>query len=477
MEEMDLREYWEIIVKKRSIIFIVFIVTVLAVTIYSFLATPIYEAFTTVMVRDSGSSMQSMLFEGMGGKSGNAAQNYTQIMKSRTILERVVATVGSEDLTTKNLEKAITIQPVQGSDILKISMQSPDPILAEVTVNTLADVFINWNRSYQQDDRRTARVFIEAQLESVSENLMIAEENLKEYKERERVLAPSQETISLIEQLAKLQTTLTEVVVGKEEVSERIDRVRASLSKEDETLISSTTIAENRFVSEFRSRLADLEIKLSSAKERYTDRHPTVLALQAEIADVTEKLAAEVERVVGTETRTLNTIHRELYGSLIALEVDSMALKSREVALRSLIEEYEAELGLLPARELELARLVRDAKVMEELYLLLRTRYEEARISEAMQTADVQVIDDAILPELPVKPRIKLNIAIGIVLGLFLGVGVAFLVEFIDNTLKTKEDVERLLGIPVLGQIPDLDLVDQGSRKIFQGKKGRDFSA
>jgi capsular polysaccharide biosynthesis protein len=114
---------------------------------------------------------------------------------------------------------------------------------------------------------------------------------------------------------------------------------------------------------------------------------------------------------------------------------------------------------------------------MEQLYVLLRTKYEEARIAEAMQTADVQVIDDAILPEEPVKPRVKLNIAIGGVLGVFLGVGVAFLLEFMDNTLNTKEEAERLLGVPVLGQIPDNNLLEDMEKKRFPWRKGRDFSA
>ena len=129
MEEMDLREYWEIIVKKRSVVAIVFAVTVLAVTVYSLLATPIYEAYATLMVRDSSTGVTSMLFEGLGGGGGgNTAQNYIQIMKSRRILEQVASTMGlEEDVSLASLEKAMTIQPVQGSDILKISMQSPDP--------------------------------------------------------------------------------------------------------------------------------------------------------------------------------------------------------------------------------------------------------------------------------------------------------------------------------------------------------------
>ena len=479
MEEMDLREYWDIIVKKRGIVAIVFIVTVLAVTVYSLLATPIYEAFTTVIVRESGLSMQSMFLEGVMGGTGtaNTAQNYMQIMKSRTILEQVSNILGSEDLTPRALEKAITVQPIQGSDVLKISMESPEPELAQRTVNTLADVFTNWNTLYQRDDRRTARLFIEVQLEGVAENLRLAEEELKAYKERERVFSLADETVAKIAQVSQLEANLTETQIAIQEVQERIGQVRASLEREDETLISSTTIAQNTFVTEYRRRLSDLEIRLSSAREKYTDRHPTIISLLAEIEDVKAKLAEEVQRVIGTETMSVNPVHRQLYGNLIDLEVETMGLHARETALLTLIAEQEKELDLLPTRELELARLMRNAKVMEELYLLLRTRYEEARISEVMQTADVQVIDDAILPENPVKPRVKLNIAIGIVLGLFLGVGLAFLLEFMDNTINDQDDVERWLGLPVLAQIPELSVTEARHRKSVRRKKGRELGA
>ena len=480
MEEMDLRQYWEIIVKKRSVVAIVFAVTVLAVTVYSLLATPIYEAYATLMVRDSSAGVTSMLFEGLGGGGGgNTAQNYIQIMKSRRILEQVASTMGlEEDVSLASLEKAMTIQPVQGSDILKISMQSPDPEEAQTFVNTLTDVFIEWNLLYKQEDRRSAREFIQLQLVNVSENLREAEEKLRDFREQERSLSPTQETIAGITQLAELEAELGHLQVRKIEIRERISQARQQLESQEETLISSTTINENPFVTQYRARLADLEIALSGAKEKYTANHPSILSLQAEIEDVKAKLTEQVERVIGTETRTINPLHRELYASVITQEVELMALDAREAGLRSLIEDYEHMLSQLPTKELELARLMRDAKVMEELYIMLMTRNEENRIAEAMQTADVQVIDEAILPLVPVKPRVKLNIAIGAVLGIFLGVGLAFLLEFVDNTFKTKDDVERMLGVPVLGQIPDLNLIDStGQRRHFQRKKGRGYSA
>lgn len=478
MEEMDLREYWEIIVKKKVIILLIFLVTVIGVTVYSLIATPVYEASATLIVSEQGSGAQAMLFDGLGGMGKNSAQNYMQIMKSRTILEQVRAETGLEEESLSSLEKRLTIQSVQGSDILKVSMQSTEPAEAQAFVNNLTNIFINWNRHYRQEDRRSARLFIETQLTSVEKNLRIAEEQLQAFREQAGFIAPSQETIARVNQLAELEGMLGEVQIGRTEITERINQARAKLEEQEETLISSTTIGDNRFVTEYRARLADLEISLAGAREKYTARHPSVLALQAEIEDVKAKLTEEVERVIGTETRTINPVHEELYGSIITQEVELMALQAREAALHNLVETNEAKLSQLPAKELELARLMRDAKVLEELYIMLRTRKEETRIAEAMQTADVQVIDSAILPLVPVKPRIKLNIAIGAVLGIFLGVGVAFLLEFMDNTIKTKEDVERLLQLPVLGEIPDFEKIDQRGKRIRFGlRKGREFGA
>ena len=211
MEEMDLIEYWHIIVKRRRLIGIVFVVTVIAATLFSFLSDPVYEATTTLMVRDQGSAAQMMLFDSMGGTVRNAAQNYVQIMKSRTILEPVLTKLGWDDISLTAVDKQLVIQPIQGTDILRLSMQSTDPEKAQQFVNTLSDVFIAWNRHSRQEDQRSARLFIEAQLESVSADLRKAEERLREYRENERALSPSNETIARINQLTSLEADLAEV--------------------------------------------------------------------------------------------------------------------------------------------------------------------------------------------------------------------------------------------------------------------------
>ena len=181
------------------------------------------------------------------------------------------------------------------------------------------------------------------------------------------------------------------------------------------------------------------------------------MSLQAEIAETSTKLASEVQRITATETMSINPIHSELLTQLIFAQVELVALDAREQAIHQMRDELDQEYSHIPQKELELMRLMRTVSVHEDIYLMLMTRYEEIRINEQMHSGYLQIVDPAIVPEKPVKPRIKLNMAIGGVLGLFLGIGTAFLMEFLDNTIKTKEDVEKFLSLPVIGQIPQIN--------------------
>lgn len=459
MEEMDLLEYWEIIVRRKWMILGFFVAAVMIAAVVSLLMEPVYEATTTLMVQEQGATAEALLFDSLGGVPRNAAQNYVEILKSRRILDQVKQELGMEDVDLKWILDRLTIQTVQGTDILRVSMQSTDPEQAQRFVNVLTDKFIEWNRDTRREEMRSAREFIEAQLVTVAAELTQAEEALLRYKEEERALAPSTETVARLEQIAELEAQLAAVQISRSETSERISQVRKQLENQDETLLSSTTIASNPLVTQYQTRLADLEISLAGAQERYTSNHPEILALKAEIEDVRAKLSQQVERVISTETHSRNPLHEQLYGSLVSLEVELLALNAREAALRTVLAQQEQELSTLPLKELELARLMRDARVLEEIYVMLMQRNEETRIAEAMQVAGVQVVDYATVPTLPIKPRIKLNMAIAGVLGIFIGVGLAFLLAFVDNTVKTKEEVEELLGLPVLAQIPDLNRV------------------
>jgi tyrosine-protein kinase Etk/Wzc len=140
-------------------------------------------------------------------------------------------------------------------------------------------------------------------------------------------------------------------------------------------------------------------------------------------------------------------------------------LTAKTEALKNIVDSYADNLNTLPEKSLKLARLERNAKVGENIFLMLKEKYEESKIKEAGQIGSVRIIDKALPPEDPIKPKKKINLLLGALLGLGLGLGMAFFVERLDNSLKSIEDVEAT-GLSILGSIPLIkNIKDKKSRK------------
>ena len=193
---------------------------------------------------------------------------------------------------------------------------------------------------------------------------------------------------------------------------------------------------------------------MASAREKYTEKHPEVQRLASEIEKVKANLAGAVANVVGSQVSTPNPMRQGLLLRVVEAEAAVTAARAQQEAMGLLIAREEAKLEQLPAKELSLARVVREFELAQQIYVMLRTRYEEASIAEETQVSDVFPLDIAITPEKPVKPRKVLNTAIAMVLGVFVGVGAAFVAEFSDPSFKSIEELERILGLPTLAAVP-----------------------
>ena len=166
------------------------------------------------------------------------------------------------------------------------------------------------------------------------------------------------------------------------------------------------------------------------------------------------ELAAEIANTIAAVFVDKSIIINRSKASEVKKFIEEQLLK-KEKELTEEEEKLQYErLEELPDKELRLARLERAVRVSENIYLLLLEKHQEARINEVMEFGDIRIIDKALAPEAPIKPNKKLNLAIGGILGLMAGVMLAFFGEYMDNTIKNTEDVERILNLPILGVIP-----------------------
>ena len=166
------------------------------------------------------------------------------------------------------------------------------------------------------------------------------------------------------------------------------------------------------------------------------------------------ELAAEIANTIAAVFVDKSLIINRSKASEVKKFIEEQLLeKEKELTEEEEKLQYE-RLEELPDKELRLARLERAVRVSENIYLLLLEKHQEARINEVMEFGDIIIIDKALAPDEPIKPRKMLNLAIGGILGLMLGVMLVFFMEYMDNTIKNTEDVERILNLPILGVIP-----------------------
>jgi succinoglycan biosynthesis transport protein ExoP len=474
---IDLKELLQIIKKRHRLICSVFITVVCAAALLSLFLPRVYQAETTLRIKQAKGLGESLL---SGVSSGNPLQTkqqmstYAEIMKSRTVLEAVIRKVYREKPPTgrpkyEKLLKLITTTPVRDTEILKVAVQAGGPVEAQLIANTLVETFLDRITYLVRSEQKVVREFIGARLLDAKTDLEQAETILEDYKRKQRIVAPDEESRALVERMSGLNKLIAENDVELAMANARLTNIKLQLAKEKVGFV-----AQNSLIEQYKSKLAEQEVNLAGLLQKYTERYPEVQALRAEIDVTKERLREEINRVINEEAASLNPVHQELIKGKMESEAAFAAANAQKVELVRIIAEYERRLTNLPAKQQGLARLMRDATVAQEIYVMLAKRHEEARINEVMQPTDVQVIDTAVAPEQPIKPRKSRNVALAALLGLFAGIGLAFALEYLHKTINNAEDIKMYLDLPVLGSIPEFGSEDAQPKSIWKrlGWKG-----
>ncbi|MGE5528844.1 MAG: GumC family protein [Patescibacteria group bacterium] len=464
--ELDLLDYARIIWRRKWLIAALVIVAGAASYAASKLSPKVYEAKSKILVLDKQGASMSILNE-IGGMPKNQVSNYVEILRSRSLARAVLRRLGkpADARSLEQLDDSLTIQPVQGTDTIEIRVQSTDPVMAQRLANTYVQCFMARSLLDNQADARSARVFIEDQLAIVSARLDRAETSLAAYQRSAKIVSPTDEVREVIEKLANLEAAAASLDVSLAQDRARLAKVEEQLTTVERSIISAVTSARNPVHEHLRERLSALQAELAAALAKYTEKHPQVIALKAEIAKVQEELARELETIVTSRTESLNPLHQADLQQAAALRASIVANEAGRAALAGEIAAFEAELAALPDKEMRLARLVRDKASAEAIYNLLVTKKSEMEITEHMRTADVRLVDPAYRPRQAIKPRTRLNVAVAVFLGLFVGAGLALLLEYLDPSIRTRDEAVAVLGLPVFGMIPDDEVFAENRKR------------
>jgi capsular exopolysaccharide synthesis family protein len=492
----QISEFLRVLFRGRWIIIVSFLAVVAGVTFLTYRMQPEYVATATILILDHDRMEATLLNERPEPVPKSRNLNAIEILESRRVAEDVIRSLGTSpyrseleimketddegqpitfDDRVATLRQNTNVSLLKDTDVLKASVSAHSSFEAAFLANAVAEQYYRYRLQSARGELTDIRQFLDQQLETVRQQLSQSEEIERNYKESQGVSALDAETANLVQQSADLHALYNTTQTEMNSQMRRQDYLRKQLAETKGTIVEEATNATSPMIESMQREIAEKQTKIATLMANPgpgTD--VTVSAIEKEVENIKSKLVEEVRKIAGgveTSQDPLKT-SQELFDQLLTTEVDIKALTAKAEALREVMQNLDFEMDKLPEKTLVLARLTRDRELNEKLYVMLNEKYEETRITEAGKSAGVQIVDTAKPPKDPVRPKTKLNILLGILFGLAVGVGIAFFLEFLDDTVKTGDDLERL-ALTVLGTIP-LVQTDQIIRRLK--KQGKQFT-
>ena len=440
---MNLRDYWLIVRRRRMIIIVCTLLVATFSVGFARQEVPLYTSTAAVKFEQS-TTLSGLLVEVLAVNSADNIETQVSLIKGYPVLEEVARRLGklpqtatgealresrAYQATLDNLGGKVRASRVPSTSIIDITVTSPNAREAKELANTIAEVYRDYNKTNRNARVIEARKFIEAQLREVEARVKRAEEEVWAFRDANRIIAPGAESTVLLSLFTQVRGDIERTRQQRIELEGMQARLARNGAAKDERIYVDAT---NPNLAKLAASQSELMLERTNLALEVTDRHPRLQAIDDRLREV----RAEMRREIGAQVAALR--NRE---EILNRQMGDLLAKNREV----------------PATELSLARLQRDAKVNDDLLTLLKTRHQEALIKESEGVEEVSIVRPATEPTTPAGTKMVNTIALGALLGLGLGVVLAFVRETLDTSIGTIEDVESYLGVRVLGIVPHID--------------------
>ena len=491
-QEFNLRDYWQILVRRRWLIYTFLLVTTVAAFVSSMVATRVYKATTTISIERQGvrilrqdltSAEPSWIdYQNFYNTQYKVLQSDAVLANAVVALEKNGVIFPSQDpklrrkyslpsisdLTgamsraigrrpagagvpedpkyalIRELRGGLSVEPVRDSHLVNISFVSPSPAFAAAAANAIADGYIVFTLSGRREIAEQSAEFFTNQLADLQEEITRRDIELQKYAAEKGIITGTGDLNELtVKNLDELRQKMT---AAQAEAASARARLQAL---EGTPPAAIQEVRNNELIRTLTQKVAELETKYREQQTTYGDKLPAVRQLKEALDGSKEQLdreiASQAQKAIAGARADYDSAQRVLAG----LEGLQQQSATRVTQLK---EDYVEYLGL--KAQLDRAR---------QTYNDFLTKQTDVRMSglmldDAAKGQNVRVIDPAQAPRQVYKPKVQLNTLLGLLFGLFLGVAVAFLMEYVDNTLKTPEDIRGTLNMAVLGMIPSQEV-------------------
>lgn len=474
--KIDFQQYW-FILKRRWLPAVAIFGSVVGITtLHTFSQNPVYEARGRLLIKtadnvtsaitgeDSDSQKQIGELSSVGRES-DPLKTETEVIRSLPIAQRTIATLNLKDeqgvfLKPEKLSESLGLENVPGTDILQLSYQSAAPEEAAVVVNQIMNLYLENNVLANRTEAATARKFIARQLPRTEATVSQAEGALRKFKEESNVIALEQEADSAVEVIAGVEDKITDAQAKLVDADARSQALRNKLGMSSQEAVAASSLSQAAGVQTGLEELQLVESQLAVEQARYQADHPLVVELREERDALKAQLQGRVKQVLGGQKQPDGNLQngelkQQLTTNLVAAEAERLGLIKQVTTLSNVLAADKQRANVLPKLEQRQRELERQLTAAQSTYETLLKRLEEIRVEENRNIANARIVEEAQVPGAPVASRKAANLAIGGLMGILLALGVALILEALDNSIKTVKEAREVFGYTLLGIVPD----------------------
>ena len=359
----------------------------------------------------------------------------------RLILDREVPQLTPEEQLTGTIEilkENLDIEEVRDTRLLKISVEDHNPALAMNIANSLAAAYIEFNIGNRLKSSKNTLSWMSDQLYEMKKKLEDSEEAFLAYKQRENLFSVEGKQKVIAQKIADFNDAQLEARNKRLEVDAKLQQLKQTLAS-GAGILNVRSLIDSPLIENLNSQLLEAEVEFSRLGKVYKSKHPKIVQIKTKIEKTRRKLTQEVNKEIKS------------------LKAEQAVLLAREKAMEKTIADFDQEALSTNRKELKYSILQRSVSTNQKLYDTLLSKVEESNVVKDADVSNIRIVEKAFLPLDPVKPKKKLNLALSVIFGLMTGVGLAFLLEYMDRSLRTEEDVQRYMDLPVISVVPEAD--------------------
>jgi succinoglycan biosynthesis transport protein ExoP len=440
-------EYLLVLRKHRWLITGVFLLTVVTVAIWTSLQVPIYQAAATVLIDPEPPKVLNIQEVAPMGTSGWDPSYYPtqyEIIKSRPVLAKAAESLGPRlralagtgpGNAERVLQGGLTVEPKRNTRLLFIRYESVNPILAAEAANAIANSYVQYNLDLKLKGARDALAWLNNEAATLKKKAEESSAALQNYRVKAGILGTQEQRQITAQKIIDFNKAYLEAQAQRLSVEAKLQQL-TQIAKDPAGAETIFAVADDPLIQKLKAEASALEIEKSKLAKTYKEQHPEIQKINAQIRQVNQKIEAEIQNM------------------LRAVQTEYKVARAREDTLLANVNQLNREGQDLNEKEVQALTLQREAESNQQLYDAVLKRFKETGVAGGLETNNVRVVEEATPPTMPVRPRKAWNLMLSVVAGLGLGIAVAVVIDYFDTTLKTPDDVERCLGLPVIGIVP-----------------------